>query len=861
MRVTSAESTELFVGPADKPLQLVRVTLDGATEPVTVRVDGEGVAGSAVGRDVVEVPVTVADPVVGQRRAASVQVAGSATPFEFTVAEPGWTMFMISHFHYDPVWWNTQGAYTSLWTEDPPGKARQTNAFELVHAHLEMARREPEYKFVLAEVDYLKPYWDTHPEDRADLRRLMKQGRVEIMGGTYNEPNTNLTSAETTIRNFVHGIGFQRDVLGGNPATAWQLDVFGHDPQFPGMAADAGLTSSSWARGPHHQWGPMHSEDGVAGMQFCSEFEWIAPSGRGLLTHYMPAHYSAGWWMDESTTVAEAEKACFELFTELKKVALTRNVLLPVGTDYTPPNKWVTEIHRDWAARYTWPRFVCALPREFFGAVRAELDARAEAPSPQTRDMNPIYTGKDVSFIDTKQANRAAENVVLDAEKFAVFTGLLAGADYPQAALAKAWVQLAYGAHHDAITGSESDQVYLDLLTGWRDAWELGRTARDNSLALLSSAVDGGAVVWNPLAHNRTDVVTCRLDAPLGGGGRVLDHDGDEVAGPVEQDCRWVSWGGQEGPSLGWRAYQLVAGDSESGWESLAGKEIANEHYRLAVDPDRGGGVTSLVRDGKQLIGVGRVGNELAVYEEYPAHPTGGEGPWHLLPKGPVVGSSEMSAEVHACRSPLGQRFIVQGRIGDTLRYTQTLTLWRGGDRVDCAPAIDDFIGEDRLLRLRWPCPVPGAMPVSEVGDAVVGRGFALLHNDSESVDTADHPWTLDNPAYGWFGLSSAARVRVGDGVRAVSVGEAAARTEPMGGRLARDLVVALVRAGVTATCSSADKPRYGKLGVDSNLPDTRISLGGPEENAFTKSVLAEVDPAYAREVDKQLAKTGQARV
>ena len=80
-----------------------------------------------------------------------------------------------------------------------------------------MARREPEYKFVLAEVDYLKPYWDTHPEDRADLRRFIAEGRVEIMGGTYNEPNTNLTSPETTIRNFVHGMGFQRDVHGCRP--------------------------------------------------------------------------------------------------------------------------------------------------------------------------------------------------------------------------------------------------------------------------------------------------------------------------------------------------------------------------------------------------------------------------------------------------------------------------------------------------------------------------------------------------------------------------------------------------------------------------------------------------------------------
>ena len=224
MQLISAHSTELFVGPPDTPLQLALVTVTGVTEPTPVRIDGDGLSGEAlagIGDEFVEIAVTVGTPVVGQRRVARAQADGAGLQFEFTVAEPGWTMFMVSHFHYDPVWWNTQGAYTSEWTEDPPGRARQTNGFELVHAHLEMARREPEYKFVLAEVDYLKPYWDTRPEDRADLRRFLEQGRVEVMGGTYNEPNTNLTSPETTIRNLVHGIGFQRDVLGADPATAW----------------------------------------------------------------------------------------------------------------------------------------------------------------------------------------------------------------------------------------------------------------------------------------------------------------------------------------------------------------------------------------------------------------------------------------------------------------------------------------------------------------------------------------------------------------------------------------------------------------------------------------------------------------
>ncbi|MEZ0362581.1 NEW3 domain-containing protein [Mycobacterium sp. pUA109] len=862
MRVVSAESTDLYVGPADAPLQLVRVGYTGAATPTRIAVAGDGLTGDALadpGDGVVEVPVAVADPVPGQRRAARAGDVG----FTFTVAEPGWTMYLVSHFHYDPVWWNTQAGYTSAWTEDPPGQCRQSNGIDLVRTHLDKARREPEYKFVLAEVDYLKPYWDTHPEDRADLRRLIAQGRVEVMGGTYNEPSTNLTDAETTIRNLVSGIGFQRDIVGARPATAWQLDVFGHDPQFPGMVADAGLTASAWARGPFHQWGPMAGGGDPRRMQFPSEFEWIAPSGRGLLTHYMPAHYAAGWWMDGQGTLADAEADVYRLFGGLKQVASTRNVLLPVGTDFTPPNRWVTEIHRDWNARYTWPRFICALPAEFFAAVRAELAERAASPSPQTRDMNPIYTGCHVSYIDTKQANRAAERAILAAEKFAVFAALTAGLAYPDAELAQAWTQLAYGAHHDAITGSEADQVYLDLLTGWREAWQLGCTTRDAALTALSRqvATGDGVVVWNPVAHHRTDVVTVHLQTPLAAGATVVDPDGTELPAHVEHGGTTISWLARDVPSLGWRSYRLIPADTAQGWQPVPGTRISNEHHQLAADPSRGGGIASWRHHGREMLSEGALGNQLAVYDEYPKHPNSGEGPWHLVPSGNLF-TAQIAGDVavRAYRGPLGERLVVTGRIRDVLTYTQTLTLWHGVDRVDCRTTIDEFTGADYLVRLRWPCPVPGAMPVAEVSDAVIGRGFGLLHEPSgRSVDTTRHPWTLDTPANRWFGLSATARIAVGADARAVSVAEV---VTPDGGLAAtRALLVALVRAGVTATSSPANGPRYGNLDVDSNLPDTRIALGGPDHNAFTAAVLAAADPAYAAELDAQLAAHGRARV
>ncbi|PRC46950.1 alpha-mannosidase, partial [Mycobacterium sp. ITM-2017-0098] len=73
-----------------------------------------------------------------------------------------------------------------------------------------------------------------------------------------------------------------------------------------------------------------------------------------------------------------------------------------------------------------------------------------------------------------------------------------------------------------------------------------------------------------------------------------------------------------------------------------------------------------------------------------------------------------------------------------------------------------------------------------------------------------------------------------GGAVRAVAVAEVIAQP----GADVRDLMAALARTGVTATCSVPDAPRYGDLSVDSNLPDVRISIGGADENAFTATVL-----------------------
>jgi alpha-mannosidase len=923
MRITEVTSTELFCGTRQHPLQIVRVTLvnDGPgmiRDPaavVTVSVSGTGVrtpepagvGGLVHGEQrIAEVPVDITSTAApGGQRLVTVVAESSAGRWEaegqITVAEPGWTMWMVSHFHYDPVWWNTQGRFTQTWPllpADDGSMPEVRTVFELVRLHLAEARSDPDYKFVLAEIDYLKPYFDVYPQDRADLKALIADGRIEIVGGSYNEPNTNLTSAESTIRNAVFGLNYQRGVIGAEPTATWMLDAFGFDPSYPGLMAEAGMTESSWARGPFHQWGPSKAVGGNIKMQFPSEFEWLSPAGGSLLTSYMPNHYSAGWITQHAADLATAEQDAHTQFRQLAPVAATRNVMLPVGGDHVVPARWATAIHRDWNSRYVWPRFVTAVPSEYFAAVRAEATATGAWIMPQTRDMNPVYPGKDVTYIDTKQAQRDAEIALLDAERLGT-AAWLAGAQYPVASLDKAWRQLAFGAHHDAITGTEGDQVYLDLLAGWREAFERGDEARRQAAGYLAGLADTRApdsaagesarpvVVFNTLAWPRSALARIELKFSPGAAAhlRLTDTEGTQVPFLAEGIRRHddgtlaaatLTFMAAGVPGVGYKTYlasPAAEPGEDQGWHPLEGETVANGTFRVTADPARGGALTSItdLRSGTELLG--GPANELLLQEEYSSHPRWGEGPWMLCPTGESRTSADGKASVRAERCPVGTRLVAEFEIGDQ-SFTQETLLWDGSDLIEFRTHVDGSIGQDRLLRARFGVAVPGGLPVYQTGLSVIGRPLGQT-----DVDVAEHTFTLDNPAHEWFGVGSTARVALTSASgerreRAIGVAEVIVPAGPASDPFAprdtligrgarkpvRELLIELARRGVTATCSVPEGPRYGSIELDSNLPDVRITIGGRADNAFTAAVLDTAAPAIAADFDRQLAETGTAR-
>lgn len=820
----AVQATDVVRGPAESPSRLLqfRATPADLTNVPAVRFELrsptgtpllDGDLGGGDSGEVVEgwLPLPVGDvagPTSVELHWFTEQEHG-VVPVAFDAVDLGWTVHFNPGFHYDPVWWNTQAHYT----ETGKHLARHLGpGLELVSEYLRMCEEDPDYVIALHQLPYLKTFLEAHPERRAELLQRIGEERCSLVGGTYNELSSTLVSAESTIRNAIYGTLFQQDVLGGDARVFWQCDVFGHDPSFASIMSLTGHDAGAFARGPFHQWGAPRDQ-----VNMPSEFLWMSPDGRSVLTHYMTGHYfyaypplAAGSNL-ASPDSTEWVRTVAAMFEDLKRPALTHHVLLPMHVDIVRPLENLGDVVRYWNRNFVNPRATISTPRAFFDAVQSEIDARGLHVPVITRDMNPIYTGCPVSFADLKTVNRTCENLLREAEILATLAILEGAPAFPWRSIDRAWRQLQFNAHHDGVTGSMSDQVYIDLMIGYRDALELAQDVRTRALEYLAGTLpppahsegnsgnnsgnNSGSVllarenlwrVWNPVAHARTDH---RLDRALPGLSMALVAD-PAIPTPLP--------------------------------ESRSELFLDNEYLSVTLDLQRGGSLASVIdaRTGRQLLR--GPGNDIVMLEEYESLPGHGEGPWHLSPTGRRSDGLGVPAVALPPDPARPYRITVEATYPlFTKRVSYELT--PGSRSLDIRTEIRDWRGTNQLLRAEFPFDAPGARPVFQTAAAIIGRPFA------RTVDTARDPWTLDQTFWQWVGLGAVLHLDVVDGVtpihrRAVGVAEIVV-ADPSLSPSADRLAGALVRHGVTSTSTQLGDRRYGDLSLDSNRPDLRILI------------------------------------
>ena len=160
---------------------------------------------------------------------------------------------------------------------------------------LRLLKAHPDYRFVLDQVCYVKPFLERYPEEEAAFRKFVGEGRLAIVGGTDVMPDVNMPSGESFVRQMLYGKGYFREKLGVDVTVGWQLDTFGHHAQMPQLLKLGGYTSFWFFRG-------------VADMDTPSEFLWEGIDGSRIAAFWLPQGYAVtygspqtlpafSWWM------------------------------------------------------------------------------------------------------------------------------------------------------------------------------------------------------------------------------------------------------------------------------------------------------------------------------------------------------------------------------------------------------------------------------------------------------------------------------------------------------------------------------------------------------------------------------------
>ena len=366
------------------------------------------------------------------------------------------TTYLVPGFHSDVVWLEDQRDYARV-------------LMDALRQNLRVCRADPDYGFLVHELTYLKPYLDTHPHHREFLRELVAAGRVGT-GGSHSQPAETLVGGESLVRNILYGRLFHEAVLGDRPEVLMAWDIFGHVIQLPQLLAKSRFGGCVWSKDIRGAlpvfWG--QALDGTVAL-----FRRVS------------------YWLDASDK--ERALAFFrDAVEELRSFGFAADLRFDC-VDFKPPSAWLAgRCGRLARGGHNVVVSGKGAERWFREAHERLREGKASAPV-LARDFEWHHQGTALSRVNLKIANRLAENLVLNAERFATLASFL-GAAYPDRALDKAWRQLLFNQHHDAITGTLCDRAYLDVMLGYREALEIGAEVLGRSLDTLANLADTTAL-------------------------------------------------------------------------------------------------------------------------------------------------------------------------------------------------------------------------------------------------------------------------------------------------------------------------------------------------------------------------------
>jgi alpha-mannosidase len=642
------------------------------------------------------------------------------------------TLYFTSNAHIDAAW---------LW-RDLETKEVCKNTFSSV---FNMMNVRPDFTYTQSQAAMYDWMEKLYPDVFNNIKKRVNDGRWEIVGGMWVEPDCNLPSGESWARQLLYAQRYFKQKFGVVAKLGWNPDSFGYTWNMPQFYLNAGLDAFitqkiGWNETtvfPHRV------------------FWWEAPDGSRLLT-YFPFDYVNT--VDNPFQLVDWLKQ-FETNSGFAKMM----VLFGIGDHGGGPSLDMLERIDRLKNLDIYPTIEFGTAGNYIGWLRTQN--LTTIPVWNDELYLEYHQGTYTTQAKIKEWNRKSEVLLTNAEKFSSLA-TLHDATYNSADFEEAWRNVLFNQFHDILPGSGIGEIYIDAKEKYKAAEAIGTFELKKSLTTLASQINTSSIkkgmpviVFNPLSWERSDIVTLQLPEGDENDYAVYDMNGKELPSQIiqkEKYKRVILFRAERIPSLGYSLFELRQQERQP-VSYFDINTIENEFFQVAIDPTTGW-LKSIVdkQNGKELLS--GAGNRLQILEDKPnawdawnIGLTGVEFPSKLR-KIELIEQGPVRTVVRVTRDYLkpGTKKDFPTEDFPSTFFTQDIILYSGIDRIDFKMDID-WWEEKTMLKVAFPLTVRDTVATYEIPYGTIQRTTQWRNIwDSAKVEVPASRWAdLSDDSYG----------------------------------------------------------------------------------------------------------------
>ena len=638
---------------------------------------------------------------------------------------------------------------------------------------LQLMNEYPDYVYTQSAAQYNAWMADKYPDLHAQIQQRVKEGRWELVGGMWVEPDLNLPGGESLVRQLLLGQRYFQKEFGVTARIGWNPDSFGYNWQLPQIYKRSGMDYFVTQK--------MHWND-TNQLPF-RLFWWESPDGSKVLT-YFPTDYVHDNVNPTRISADFAESA-------ERNPGMTEHLdLYGIGDHGGGPTRDMLDQADHWIAAgkqsdTAVPTMRYSTAQHYFDDVQANLNPDSptwdydsiakgySAPPASAKGGVGIPTWKDELYFEyhrgvfTTQAAhkrnmRRSETATLNAEKLASFAWL-DGQAYPNDLLTENWKKITFNQFHDLAAGSGIAVIYRDAQKDYDQVFDADHRIEDAALKTMEARIDtrvkGDApiLVFNSMAWPRTETAVVKVQLPEGASHvEMFDaKDHSVLSQVIAEDAAThqftVLARVSDVPALGYTVLHAVASAAvpRTGGSDLSLRDaasvytLANAHVKLSIDK-KTGCITSLYSEDtkSEFVAANGCGNDLQTYVDKPKDYDA----WNIDPgtlDGTMTPIREVDAIAVTADGPLRKTVRIT-RTWDKSHFIQDISLDAGADVVSVANDVE-WHETHVLLKAAFPLAASSAK-----------AAFEIPYGSIERTTTRNNSWEkarFEVPAMRWADL------------------------------------------------------------------------------------------------------------